>query len=116
MVDRGRSDVVVAGAYADITVSELQTMLASKNFPLVNVHVPFEGDLPATDFSIPFDEMEQHLDMLPADKDAPIVLYCRSGRMGATASETLARLGYTKVYNLLGGFNAWRDEGLPLAP
>ena len=111
----GQTVGVEGGAeYTDITVEELQTMMAAKNFPLINVHVPFQGDLPETDASIPFDEIASHLDMLPADKNAPIVLYCRSGNMSTTAAAELAKLGYTDVYNLVGGFRAWSEAGLPM--
>jgi hypothetical protein len=34
--------------YANISVEELHKMLASKDFIFVNVHIPFEGDLPDT--------------------------------------------------------------------
>jgi rhodanese-related sulfurtransferase len=36
--------------------------------------------------------------------------------MSTEASGVLARLGYTRVYNLVGGFNAWRAAGLPMKP
>jgi rhodanese-related sulfurtransferase len=103
------------GTYKDISVEELQPMLNEKDFAFVNVHVPFEGDLPQTDVSIPFNEMEQNLDLLPADKNAEIVLYCRSGNMSSQAAQTLANLGYTNVSNLSGGFNAWKAAGYPMA-
>jgi rhodanese-related sulfurtransferase len=106
---------VANGAYWNITVPQLQSMLEAKDFPLVNVHIPFQGDLPLTDASIPFDQITQHLDELPADKNAPVVLYCRSGRMSAEAAEVLAGMGYARVYNLVGGFNAWAAAGLPLS-
>jgi rhodanese-related sulfurtransferase len=102
------------GAYWNITVPQLQMMLEQKDFPLINVHVPFQGDLPLTDASIAFDQIAQHLDQLPADKNAPVVLYCRSGRMSVDAATVLAGMGYTRVYNLVGGFNAWNQAGLPL--
>jgi phage shock protein E len=107
---------VPGGAYWSISVPELQGMLASdQDAPLVNVHVPDQGDIVGTDLSIPFNEIADHLDQLPADKDAAVVLYCRSGPMSVRAATTLAGMGYTKVYSLVGGFNAWAAAGLPMA-
>ena len=99
--------------YAMITVSELQELMDSQEFTFVNVHIPLEGNIYNTDAEIPFDEIENYMDLLPEDKDEKIVVYCRSGSMGDTASQTLADLGYTDVSNLEGGYNAWKANGLP---
>jgi rhodanese-related sulfurtransferase len=102
------------GAYYNIGVPEMQQMLANKDFTFVNVHIPFEGDIAGTDASIPFDQIDKNLDQLPADKNARIVLYCRSGRMSEIAAETLVGLGYTNIWNLDGGMYAWEQAGLPI--
>jgi rhodanese-related sulfurtransferase len=101
------------GQYTQITVNDLQAMMKNKDFSFINVHVPFEGKINPTDAFIPYDQISQHLDQLPTDKNAKIVLYCRSGRMSAIAADTLANLGYTNVYDVKGGFNAWKAAGLP---
>jgi len=111
----GERVAVDGGAYWSISVAELQTMLGSDARPLlVNTHIPYQGAIAGTDVSIPFNEIQSHLDELPADKNAPVVLYCRSGPMSVRAATTLAGLGYTRIYSLNGGFNAWDAAGLPM--
>jgi rhodanese-related sulfurtransferase len=106
---------VPGGAYWKVSVSELQGMLDAETKPLlVNTHIPYQGDIAGTDASIAFNEIADHLDQLPEDKEAPVVLYCRSGPMSDRAATTLAGLGYTRIYSLEGGFNAWSAAGLPM--
>ena len=105
---------VDGGEYIDVSVAELQSMLKEKDFLFVNVHVPFEGNIAGTDLSIPYDQIQANLSLLPENKDAKIVLYCRSDRMSRIAAEELVGLGYTNIWNLDGGFNAWSQAGLPL--
>lgn len=102
-----------AFGFMDLSVEQLAKSMTSKNFTLVNVHVPDQGSLPNTDLSIPFDRIRGNMDKLPS-KDAPIVLYCRSGGMSAQAAAELAAAGYTKLYNLGGGFDAWKAAGRDL--
>ena len=65
----GKQISATGGEYTDVSIAELQTMLENKDFTFVNVHIPFEGDIPNTDLSIPFDQIDQNLDKLPAEKD-----------------------------------------------
>lgn len=109
-----KSVAVDGGSYLDVTPAGLAVMLEAKDFTLVNVHVPYEGEIADTDLFIPFDELAGRLSELPPP-GAKIVLYCRSGSMSASAAEALVAAGYTQVLNLAGGMNAWRAAGLPLA-
>jgi rhodanese-related sulfurtransferase len=105
---------VAEGSYLDISAAQLNSMLAQKDFILINVHIPYQGEIAGTDLFIPFNEVEQNLSKLPSDKGAKIVVYCRSGGMSAISAETLVRLGYTNVWNLKGGMVEWQGEGYPL--
>ncbi|MBI4574214.1 MAG: rhodanese-like domain-containing protein [candidate division NC10 bacterium] len=102
------------GAYTNVTAPALKKMLEKKDFFFVNVHVPYEGEIAKTDAFIPFDRVEKQFHLLPARKDAKIVLYCMSDRMSNIAAGTLVRLGHTKVWNLVGGMVEWGKQGYPL--
>lgn len=81
---------------------------------LINVHVPYEGELPGTDAFIAFDRIERQRNRLPQNKAAAIAVYCMSGRMSEVASRTLRDLGYTNVTELRGGMIAWHRAGFPV--
>lgn len=101
-------------AFQTITIEQLAQRLEHKDFLFVNVHIPYEGEIARTDLFIPFDQIGQDLSLLPADKAAPIVLYCRSGRMSEIAAGGLAALGYTSVSHVAGGMVEWARSGRPI--
>lgn len=80
---------------------------------VVNVHVPYEGEIDGTDAFVHFERIAGH-ERLPADKDSEIILYCRTGRMSLDAAETLREEGYTNLYDLEGGMVAWEKSGRQL--
>lgn len=110
----GESVAVTGGSYQNITADELNTMLQDKAFVFINVHTPFAGNITGTDLFITYDQIEQNLTQLPADKNSIIVLYCRSGRMSQIAAERLVLLGYSNIWNLKGGMVDWEQAGYDL--
>ena len=104
----------VKPAYRSIEPETLHSMLAQKDFLLVNVHIPYEGRIPGTDILMPYNEIDKNLNRLPDDKGARIVVYCMTGPMSAIAAARLVELGYTQVLDLRGGMLALRRQGYPL--
>ena len=44
-------------------------------------------------------------------KDVPIYVYCRSGGRSSSAADKMEKLGFTKVYNMIGGIGSWQSKG-----
>ena len=51
--------------------------------------------------------------MIP-DKNAYIVLYCRTDARSALATAVMQEMGYTNVRNMQGAFKAWGEAGYPI--
>lgn len=94
-----------------VSPKQLAQMMKNKNFVLINVHTPYEKEIEKTDTFIPFDQIVANSASLPKNKTAPIILYCKSGRMSQEAIATVRKLGYTNVRHLAGGMDAWQKSG-----
>jgi rhodanese-related sulfurtransferase len=100
--------------HENISADQFVEMMNHKDFILINVHVPYEGEIPETDLLVPFNALNQHKNELPNDKDVKIVVYCMTGPMGDIAAKKLLQMEYTRVIHFPGGMKAWRKTGRPL--
>ena len=75
--------------YKNISVDEFIGMMDHKDFILINVHVPYNGEIPKTDLLIPF----------------------HAGPMGYVAAEKLVAMGYRQVLHFQGGMVSWKNAG-----
>jgi rhodanese-related sulfurtransferase len=98
-----------ASGYRTVMPAQLKAMLPHKDFFLLDVHVPEQKHIPGTDAFIDFRTIRQHTDLLPRDKTTKIVVYCLGDTMSRKAALDLIELGYTQVYDLLGGTWAFRQ-------
>ena len=100
-----------AEAVPEISVHELKRkMNESETFELIDVREPFEYEIARIDTAklIPLGEIAAQADQLQREK--PIVIHCHSGRRSAQAVRLLQQRGFTNVYNLEGGIDAWSDQ------
>ena len=49
-----------------------------------------------------------------ARDDVRVVLMCQEGYQSSLAAATLQQLGHEDATDVIGGFTAWRDAGLPI--
>jgi rhodanese-related sulfurtransferase len=54
-------------------------------------------------------------DTLKKWREKNVITYCDTGTSGAGAARALQKLGFTKVFNLAGGLEAWRKDNLPIS-
>jgi rhodanese-related sulfurtransferase len=63
---------------------------------------------------LPLGKLKERMGELEKYKNQPIVVVCRSGNRSGTACFILGKQGFSQVYNLAGGVQAWQKSNLPL--
>ena len=74
----------------------------------------FEGGRLPKAVHIPLSQLATRGDELARHAGRPVVAYCMSGNSSNMAAKTLARVGFKDIYQLAGGYRAWKDAGLPI--
>ncbi|MGH7610605.1 MAG: molybdopterin-synthase adenylyltransferase MoeB [Candidatus Dormibacteria bacterium] len=112
LLERARGEVPEVG------VGELRQILADDpSRQLLDVREPEEvsqGLIPGAQH-IPRGYLELRVEAQLPDRDRPVTVYCASGVRSLLAGSTLRAMGYRRVESLRGGFNAWKDQGLPVS-
>lgn len=74
----------------------------------------WEGGIAPGALTIQRGFLELDIEDSVTDKNTPIIAYCAGGTRSALAAKTLQDMGYQTVYSMAGGFNGWKDAGLPI--
>lgn len=96
----------------NISPSEARSRLAGGgNTYLLDVRTPEEyAQLHIfNSISLPLDQLKSGIEKAVGDKNAEIIVYCRSGARAATACGQLMAMGYANVSNM-GGILSWKYE------
>jgi sulfur-carrier protein adenylyltransferase/sulfurtransferase len=98
-----------------IDIDEARRMLEKPGAVLLDVREGDEwrqGHIPQA-IGIPRGFLELRVEEKVPDHKTPVIVQCASGTRSLLAARSLRELGYENIYNLTGGFNAWKDRGLP---
>ena len=106
------SETIQGLKYKQISQEEAQEMMAKDDgHVIVDVRRQDEydaGHIPGA-ILIPNESIEKERPSELPDLDQIILVYCRSGRRSKEASEKLAKMGYTNIYEF-GGIITWPGE------
>lgn len=109
-----QSTEIVQSITKDVTVSEFKELI-KKEGVILDVRTPDEYvsghikdakniDVLASSFAVKVAEL---------DKTKPVYVYCKSGGRSTRAIKQMEEMGFTSVYNLVGGYSSWSADGLP---
>ena len=90
--------------------------LADAGVVLLDVREPVEIEMAAvqTALHIPMRDVPSRLTEL--DRGSPIVVMCHTGRRSLMVAQYLVGNGFSQVFNLRGGIDAWSTEIDPQVP
>lgn len=105
-----------ASGVANLTPTEAVLLMNRSNAVVVDVREATEyaqGHI-ADAKHIPLAQLGERLKELARYKEKPVLVHCQGGVRSAKACDLLAKQGFTKLYNLQGGINAWQQAKLPV--
>jgi rhodanese-related sulfurtransferase len=105
--DAQKVEVLAPKDFADI-------MSKTTDYQLVDVRTPNEYDMGHLEgaelINFMADSFESEISKL--DKNKPVLVYCAVGGRSGQAASKLKKLGFTQIYDLNGGMNAWNASNM----
>jgi len=99
--------------HEDVEVNRFAELVSKEDGQILDVRTPEEWEegiiKGATKMNFFDKDFNSQLEKL--DKTKPVYVYCKSGGRSGKAAKQLEKMGFTSVYNLLGGMIAWEGAG-----
>ena len=104
-------DMTDKAAYQKISAEEAYEMMASQEVVVVDVRTQeeYDGGHIENAVLVPNESIVSEMPEALPDKEATLLIYCRSGRRSKEAAQKLLSLGYQSVYDF-GGVIDWPYE------
>ena len=103
-------ETVLEATSVILDVTNYKEVVVGKDVQLVDVRTPKEYQEGRIDDAINIDYFDQenfNQAFKKLDKNEPLYIYCRSGNRSQKSVKLLVDLGFTEIYDLKGGYNAW---------
>ncbi len=102
--------------FEELNPQSFQAQLKSHAGVLLDVRTPqeFAAGHIAQAKNIDYKDSNFRSALSKLDKDETYYVYCKAGVRSSKAGDMMQELGFTKVYLLDGGVDAWKEAGLPL--
>lgn len=100
---------------SDLSPQEAARLISEGDLVLVDVREDYEWEAgrPAGAIHIPLDKLVSQPDLVPRGK--PVAFICLAGMRSAHAADVIRAHGH-QTRNVVGGFHAWFEAGLPSEP
>lgn len=104
---------VKEATFKEISAAEAKSAVENKDAQFIDVRTDAEynAEHAANAVNFPLDTLAGDLGKL--DKSKPVYIICQTGRRSQVGAKLLADAGFTEVYSIAGGTNAWTAEKLP---
>jgi len=98
-----------AAIMKDVNIEEMKSLIADKSAVLLDVRTLAECEEGIIPGAMNNDVTEQGFKkrVSEMDKNAPVIVYCKSGRRSTNAMAIMNKLGFMEVYNLKGGYELY---------
>ena len=97
----------------DVDVEKFAELVAKGDGQILDVRTPEEWAEGTVKEAIKMNFYDANFQeqLKKLDKTKPVYVYCKSGGRSGKAADQLQKMGFTSVYNLLGGMGAWNSAG-----
>ncbi|MBL4668110.1 MAG: rhodanese-like domain-containing protein [Flavobacteriales bacterium] len=97
----------------DVNVEEFSKLIKKGNGQILDVRTPEEWatGIIKEAIKINFFDKDFQNQLGTLDKNQAVYIYCRSGGRSGKATKQMKKMGFTTVYNLIGGIGAWDVAG-----